>query len=208
MSDLSDDQIDLYVNYSGWSGDDASSHATRQMAEEIRRHRSAQRADAERVRSVVRDAVYAEMRQHDNESIQSADWVEMRNSIADRVAAELATTAPVPGIDAEDRAALQWAIDHIRRTTEHQDGDAGAAIGTIERLRNGAVLPAPDVPATASAPVLSAEEREALEWLRSKVGSIPYRSASVSTLAAELVDRLLGGGRADAINARKREGGR
>ena len=55
---------------------------------------------AERVRSVVDDAVSAEMGRHDNESIQDADWSEIRHAIADRVAEQLAGAA-VYAIDPE-----------------------------------------------------------------------------------------------------------
>lgn len=121
-------------------------------------------------------------------------------AIAERAAAELATSAP--GLDAEDRAALQWAIDYILRTTDHQDGDAGAAIGTIERLRNGAVLPAPDIPAPASAPVLSADERSDLLGMRERESSTKIAIGHLGGGIAEacdrriaLIDRLLGGGK-------------
>lgn len=89
------------------------------MIAEIRRHRAAQRADAE------------------------------------------PTSAPV--LDAEDRADLQWAIDHINKTTESYDGPAGAAIGTIGRLRDGAVLPAIDQVPSADAAHVRQVVRDAVD---------------------------------------------
>ena len=114
-----------------------------EMVAELRRHRAAQRADAERVRSVVRDAVYAEMRHHDNESIQSADWVEMRNAIANRVAAELATAAPAsaPVLSTEEHAAAErfvaWAVDDIDASADPSWAEHKAGADIVRRLLRG-----------------------------------------------------------------------
>lgn len=96
MSDLTDEEMGVWERLIRPGADNVgrAHEALLEAFAEIRRHRAARAADGVRVRAVVESEVSREMGQHDNDSIQEADWSEMREAIASRVADQLAPAHP------------------------------------------------------------------------------------------------------------------
>lgn len=162
MSDLSDQDIDAITGLDVRLVPSVTARQAVAMARELQCHRAAQRADAERVRSVVRKAVVGELDTSDTPS-------EDIDAIADRVAAEIATAAPVPVPVPTKRHAPDCEYVPMQRPCSCQP-----------------------TAAPASAPVLSAEERDLLKKMRDSYVRI-VRHDYVALI--DKLDRLLGGSR-------------
>lgn len=110
MADLSDEQLE-------WRRAHAMSTSESEFQAvivELQRHRAAQRADAERVKAVVRDAMRAELKEQGCDVDHDPDgWMHLIEAASTRVAERLASAAPV--LSASDRVRLRSVRDLLAK---------------------------------------------------------------------------------------------
>lgn len=131
MSDLTDDQLDSIEDSLGGPQQVAASKSeTCRMLAELRRHRSARAADAERVRSVVREVICSRIVRGDR--IETMDDV---MAIADRVAEQLA--GAVVGLSEGERETLATVRKILAGATDWnlypQEADAAADLPVVAK---------------------------------------------------------------------------
>jgi hypothetical protein len=188
VSDLTDERVAELVTWTSSAGYGGMPDTHRALLE-LQRLRSAKRADAERVRAVVRATIIARTDLADLTDRQVA-------AIVDCVTEQLASAAPdapvrcpihygrVHGGEAEElRAGIERLIKDNRRVDVSalqrllDSVDARDSLAHLERSDGTAV------------PVLSAEERESLDWLRGHCRT--NWAVHEAIVAALVLDRLL-----------------
>jgi hypothetical protein len=139
MSDLTDDMLSAYASYEDCDRPLSDTELVQlAMAKELQRHRAAQFASTERVRSVVRTAAMVEVCAavsrlmgptywYDNPSAHGM-WERTADAIASHVAEQLAV--PAVGLSAEGRKHLT----SIRNQLVYAESHWRAEIATLDRL--------------------------------------------------------------------------
>lgn len=85
----------------------------------------------EQILEIVSDAVNAEFaHKHDNDSIVNADWIEIREAIASRVADKLAHLT----LNAEERETIAWLKQLLGSIAYRVEPRRGPALDLLTRL--------------------------------------------------------------------------